>query len=268
MYMDKLLVIITGPEKCGTTYLKYLIDSIPDITSGFETGLLLEQNFELAIPFCKWIHMGGAYWGVPKYINFFDTNLSFNDKYELLFNNKGLISTDNMEYHDIIHQNLIKKSKYIIDKTPAYFVNLPHIFKNIPNNIPVVITIKYFKDYYYSLCVKKKYVEDCDFDILINKNINTLLWLKYNRPSNVYLFLYNDILKPDFKNKLKEILSYKIDLTDVEISYENFVKKIENQIHCYSDWEPSNICFDLPLMFKNSETQYNILINETKINLD
>jgi hypothetical protein len=29
--MDKLLVILTGTEKCGTTYLKNLVDSIPNI---------------------------------------------------------------------------------------------------------------------------------------------------------------------------------------------------------------------------------------------
>ena len=35
--MNKLVAIITGPTRNGTTYVKNVLDSHPDIFSGFET---------------------------------------------------------------------------------------------------------------------------------------------------------------------------------------------------------------------------------------
>ena len=142
--MDKLLVIVTGPERNGTTYLSQLIYSIPNIYSGFDTGLLLNNDFSKCKPFCDWIY---NLWGVPRNIDFFSPKLTFKDKYNLLFKYKGTIN--NSQYN-----NLIRNSNFIVDKTPRYFENLNFVRKN-SNNIPIIITIKYFKDLFISRCVKR-----------------------------------------------------------------------------------------------------------------
>ena len=99
--MNRLVCIITGTEHNGTTYLKNILDSHPNIYSGFETGFLLNDNFEKSVPFKNWVYNGNFHWGLPKNINLFDNTLTINDKYSLLLHNKG-------SYEGII-QNLIKK---------------------------------------------------------------------------------------------------------------------------------------------------------------
>ena len=73
--MNKLICIITGPERNGTTYLKSLIDSHPDIYSGFETGLLLNKDFKSVKPFSEWIYHPNNQWGLSKNIDLFNKNL-------------------------------------------------------------------------------------------------------------------------------------------------------------------------------------------------
>ena len=85
LYIDKLLVIITGTERNGTTYLSQLVNSIPNIYSGFETGLLLDNSFTNCKPLCEWIYRGNLHWGMPKQLDLYSSNLSFDDKYKLLF---------------------------------------------------------------------------------------------------------------------------------------------------------------------------------------
>jgi len=64
--MDKLLCIITGPERNGTTYVEKIICSHPDLFCGFETGILLNHDFSKSQPFCKWIYHRGFQWGLRK----------------------------------------------------------------------------------------------------------------------------------------------------------------------------------------------------------
>ena len=255
--MEKVLVIVTGPERNGTTYLSKLICSIPNIYCGFETGLLLDNDFKKCEPFCKWIYHGREQWGLSKEINLFDNNLSFDDKYKLLFENKGSYNKINL------HQKLIFNSKYIVDKTPAYFRNLEFVRKN-SNNIPIIISIKYLKDYYISLCVKRNSSFE-EFKNLYLKNLETLEWIKNEKPNNIFLFLYDDIINDNFNGKLKKILNNKIYLTDVDINFENFKKKIEGHNFVYKNWDKNennkykNI--DIPID-KEVIEKYNSLINE------
>ena len=66
-----------------------------------------------------------------------DKNLTFNEKYQLLFDFKA--TTDDSD--EI--QKLIRNSKYSIDKTPKYFYFLPKIVKNLNNyDIPILIVLK------------------------------------------------------------------------------------------------------------------------------
>ena len=252
--MEKILSIVTGPERNGTTYLSKLLCSIPDIYCGFETGLLLDNDFKKCEPFNKWIHHGNEHWGCPNNIDFYDKKLTFDDKYKLLFNNKG-------SYNELnIHQKLITKSKFIIDKTPKYIRNLQFVRKN-SKEVPILISIKYLKDYYISMCVKRN-TDINKFEELYLKNIETLEWIKKEKPKHIYLFLYNDIIKQSFGNKLKNILSSKIDLTNVNISYENFKKKILTKKYAYSDWtETPKYNINVPI--DNEITKkYDTLIDE------
>ena len=75
--MEKILAIVTGPERNGTTYLSKLLCSIPDIYCGFETGLLLDNDFKKCDPFNKWIHLDNEHWGCPNNIDFYDKKLTF-----------------------------------------------------------------------------------------------------------------------------------------------------------------------------------------------
>jgi len=259
--MDKLVCIITGPEHNGTTYLKNLLDSHPDIYSGFETGLLLNDDFEKSIPFKDRVYHGEFNWGLPKNINLFDKSLTIEDKYSLLYNNKGSYEGDN--------QKLIKESKYIVDKTPIYFANLPDVYKRLDSeDIPVIITIKNFEECYNSYVVSR----NMSIENFIKRTThykNSLIWIKENKEKlkNIYLFSYNDTINPNFNKKLKQIISPRINV-NTDLSHDNFLKKLCNpsmiQNRPYGDWKKKKEIVKIPEEFKESETVYDNLINELK----
>jgi hypothetical protein len=250
--MNNLIAIVTGPEHNGTTYLSRLLYSIPDIFSGFETGLLLNNDFTKCHPFDKWIHRGGYYWGAPENINFNDTKLSFDDKYKLLFNNKGLHKNKS----DI--QQLIFNSKFIVDKTPEYIRHLEFV-RNNSNNIPILITIKYFREYYISLVIKRHQSINY-FMELIKCTIKSLNWIKNTKPINIYLFRYEDIIKPEFGNKLKSILPNKLNLENIDINYDNYLCKINKT----DNYTKSVLNIKTPKSLEEIEQTYNKLIDDIK----
>ncbi len=253
--MDKILAIVTGPEHNGTTYMSKLLYSIPEVYSGFETGLLLNPDFKTCKPWCEWIFDGGERWGVPKEIDFFDKNLSLDDKYKLLFKNKGSYCKTN------IHQKLIKESKYIIDKTPTYIRNLKLIREN-SGNIPIIISIKYLEDYYISLCIKRRHSVSSFLKNHVEPVIENLTWIKEVKPENVFVFLYNDIIEEKFGEKLALIL----DLKDIEISYKNYLKKVGNTNFSIKNWKKTKVDEDITIPIdKKIVEDYNSLINQIKI---
>ena len=255
--MDKLIAIVTGPERNGTTYLKNLLDSHPNIFSGFETGFLIDDDFSKSIPWSDYVIQGNYHWGLPKNINLTDKNLTITDKYKLLLDNKG-------SYEGHI-QNLIRKSTHIVDKTPAYFRILPQVCDRINNkSIPIIITIKYFQDYYTSLM--KRDATEKSFLKLVNQNIEVMIWLKQNKNKlkNIYLFCYEDIIKRRFVRNLKQIIGKRIN-TMSEMSFEKYEEKI-NGIKTgnpYFNWKPSKLK-EIPENLKVLEIKYNRLIDELK----
>ena len=259
--MEKLVCIIAGPGHNGTTYLKNLLDSHPYIFSGFETGLSLDNDFEKCHPFKNMIFKDGFMWGMPKHINLFDKSLTINDKYKLLMDNKG-------SYEGPI-QKLIKNSTFLVDKTPHYFIELPKVCKLLNNNeIPILLTIKYFKESYVSYVIKRKV--DIDFFIKqIHIWMNSLIWIKKNKNilTHIYLFRYEDVLKPVFIDKLKQIISKRIDINH-EMSFDKYLEKLpdkEKLKRPYGDWIPEdNTDINFPLEFKDLEHKFNTLINEIK----
>ena len=82
------------------------------------------------------------------------------EKYDLILKNKGS--------YDGNIQELIRESKYMVDKTPAYIRNLPNVYERIKfHNIPILITIKYFQGYYSSL--KRRHCKDKNIVNLVKK---------------------------------------------------------------------------------------------------
>lgn len=221
--MDKLYLIITGAEHSGTTFLSQIIYSIPEVYSAFETGLLLRNDFRECKPFCEWIHKEkGNHWGVPKTIDFFDKKLTFDDKYKLLFEHKG--------GGDSFVQNMMRDSPVIVDKTPAYIRNLQFVRKN-SKNIPIIITLKSSGDMFISYVVKRKMDLSVFVDYL-NQLMNTMHWIHREKPKNLYVFNYRNIIRPGFGNTLKGILPDMINLKEVDINHENFRKRCgENKYH-------------------------------------
>jgi hypothetical protein len=265
--MDKLVCIVTGPEHNGTTYLKNILDSHPDIFSGFETGILVDNDFTKCDPWNEWIFLGQYHWGIPKNIDFTNNSLTIQEKFTILFQNKGNYEGNN--------QKLIKNSKYIIDKTPKYFRIISKVYEKINNyNIPIIITIKYFKDNYISF-VKKRSTRLEDFILLINQFIDSLIWFKNNKSKikNIYLFRYQDIIKPEFINNLKNIIKNRIDI-NYELSVENYYNKLEKyniKNRPYHNWV-SKDKFDLNndtfyIKCKELETKFDNLIDTLKESL-
>ncbi len=265
VYMDKLVAIITGPTRNGTTYVKNVLDSHPKIFSGFETGILLNKNFEESKPFNKWIYEGGYHWGLPKHIQF-KNNLTFNDKYVLLFNNKGSLEGP--------VQKKIRESQFLVDKTPAYFKSLSS-FKNVlqrfNKKIPVIISIKYFKDHYYSHMIKRSDFTEKQFMDEINNYLSILEFLNLNNQINVFVFLYDDIIKYNekFNSKIKDIIKHKIDVNNIELSHSNYEKKVKhlNEGRPYVGWKNNTEIINLPEKFLQTEKLYDQLINKVKTKL-
>ena len=260
--MDKLLCIITGPEHNGTTLIEKFIYSHPNIFGGFETGILLDHDFNKnSIPFNDWIYHSGLHWGLSKNIKF-TKKISFNKRYELLFKNKGTFHNKNKI------QKLIYESKYLVDKTPAYIRRIKLVHKNIPINIPVIIVIKNFKEYIISLVVKRNTNLEKTIK-LIKKTFDNLKYIKDKKPKNFYLFQYNDIIEHEgkFIEIIKKLLKPKINM-NCELSVKKYEEKIGTNINePYKNWKKTKIDIDKHLnlkRFSNLEKEYNNLINFLK----
>ena len=99
--------------------------------------------------------------------------------------------------------------------------------------------------------------------------MNSLIWIKKNKNilTHIYLFRYEDVLKPVFIDKLKQIISKRIDINH-EMSFDKYLEKLpdkEKLKRPYGDWIPEdNTDINFPLEFKDLEHKFNTLINEIK----
>jgi hypothetical protein len=250
--MNELACIITGPERNGTTLFKKILDSHPDIFSGFETGILLNKDFSQCAPFCDWIYNKGAHWGLDRDISL--RGKSFSEKYDLLFEHKGSY------YRECAIQNLIRKSRYLVDKTPAYIRKLKYIRENTCKDVPIFIIIKNFKNYYTSCVVKRKESEA----VFLKKIQSTKYSLEYlneiENSENIYLFQYEDVInnEPQLVNQIKRILSNRID-TSHDMSSSLFEEKMQKmQVdYPYSKWIPESTQLNEQDFLKYSKIQSN-----------
>jgi len=263
--MNKLVAIITGPTRNGTTYVKNVLDSHPDIFSGFETGILLNKDFNKSKPFNDWVYEGGYHWGLPREIKLHN-DLTLNDKYVLLFHNKGSLLGP--------VQKMIKQSTFLVDKTPAYFESLQtftDVLKRFNAKIPVIISIKYFKDHYHSHMVKRNDFSEKQFMDEVNNYLSILRYLYLNKQPNVFIFLYDDIIKYNnkFNNKVKDIIKHRIDVNNIHLSHNNYVDKVKHFEGCrpYGKWSNDNQQITIPDKYLYIEKKYDRMINKIKVNL-
>jgi hypothetical protein len=257
--MKKLICIITGPERNGTTFVEKILFSHPDIFSGFETGLLLDENFNTCEPFCKWIYNRSWQWGLSREIDL--TGKSFKEKYDLLFKHKG-------SYHDSDPiQKLIYESKYLVDKTPAYIRNLEFVHKNIPKDIPIIIVIKKLEDDYISKIIKRNHIIS-RWEVETKLTIKSLKYIETigKTHKNIFIFRYDEAVKytDNFIEKIKNILQHKIN-TNTEMSVARYLKKIGGSGGPYGDWKSNESKSDEKFQkYKNLQTEYDKLINNLK----
>lgn len=242
------LCIITGPERCGTTYIEKLVNSHSIVFSGFETGLLLgnlNKFHSEAIPFNNWITHGGYQWGVPENYNNNMILNSYVDAYEYLYKNKGSCKDD--------IQKLIANSKFIFDKTPAYIYDLKNIYKKISKNIPIIIVMKKANPYYNSF---KKYnnMSDDNFINYLNKIILSLEFIDETKPENVFLFDYNYSVDNEEKyiKKIEDIIyKYNNNLPYENMSLEKYNNKTDKNAP-YANWFPEELKYNICNVYKNS----------------
>ena len=258
-------------EVISNLIFEKIIYSHPDIFGGFETGLLLDENFNNCKPFCEWIYGPKSHWGLNRKIDL--TGKSFKEKYDLLFKYKG-------SYHDSDSiQKLIYESKYLVDKTPAYIRKLEFVRKNLPTDIPIIIVIKNLEDDYISKIIKRK--NDTQWKTIaltqtihsfwenrVKLTLNSLKYIETTRKThkNIFLFSYDDVAKytDSFVENIKNILQHKID-TNVEMSVAGYAKKVGKRIGAYADWKPNDLKSDGTFQkYKKLQTEYDGLIMELK----
>lgn len=277
--MKELACIVTGPERNGTTFFKKILDSHPDIYSGFETGILMQEDFKLCEPFCEWIYNPGAHWGLSKDISF--GNKTFSEKYELLFKHKG-------SYHKKCGiQNLIKQSRHLIDKTPAYMKKLKYVRENSDKDVPIFIIIKNFKNNYISRVINHNEGEE-SFLTTMQEVKHSLDYLIETKDSeNIHLFQYEDAASNQHKfiQKIKSLLKNRININyDMSLNLHEQKTKHLKQARVkipYSNWRPkptelskeelpkySKIVSKLNSLQKSFESNYNEIIQHYKQNLN
>lgn len=235
--MDKLICIICGMEKSGTTYLANLLNSHSNIFSGFETGILLGnlKEFNKIEPYNQWLSHGSFQWGLPD--NFLKEieSLNYNNIYEYIYDKKG----SKYNYEDMTPQYFIKKSIFIFDKTPSYIYDLKYIYNKLNNTkIPFIIILKNFNDIYNSF-INNSYITEQEFYYKILKVIETLNWIKKSSIKNIYIFSYDKFIndKQYIKKFEKVIYSNNPKLKEEELNINNYIRKVKNYDYPFKNWE-------------------------------
>jgi hypothetical protein len=235
MKQNKCVSIVCGMERNGTTYIGGLINSHSNIFSGFECGILLDNltSFNRE-PFVKWLSHGGWNFGLPK--NYTDDikKLNYNNIYDYIYEHKGTThGKDNLE------SMLITKSKYFIDKCPAYIYELQDVYNKIKNTqIPIIVVLKNFDHNHHSCCVKRK-ENITNFIDKIKKTINSLNFISQLNPENIFVFSYDYFMIDETKGiRMLENIIYRFnpELVYEALTLQNFIKKIESKDYPYKNW--------------------------------
>jgi len=184
------------------------------------------------------------HWNIPSTITI--NKETFEEKYRILFENMGKSNGSNIAV-------LMRESKFIIDKTPAYVRVLPQIYDLIPKSVPIIIILKHLWEYYYAISQRNAFLNP----ISVKMTLNTLKWIKNTKPKNVYVFNQKNI---NIK-RLETIVK-----TSHNIDFHNYIDKINTAKHaCVSHtikWKqkelPKN---NLPRELQILEKEFNELID-------
>ena len=226
--------IITGPEHSGTTIIHNIINSHSKINSGFECGILLEdlKKFHNVKPFSDWLSWGGWMFGLPN--NYKDEIKEMN--YQQVFN---YISKNKGKKNEEHEQKLIRSTPFYVDKTPRYIYDFENIYKKLPYKMPVFIIFKHYKNLFYSKVMKRKTPIKI-FLIEIRKMINSLIYIKNYKFTNVFIFDENFLENIDSYSKFIMHRLIDQDISYEKISMELFKKKDKNNKMLYSNYNKNN----------------------------
>jgi hypothetical protein len=128
-----LFAIIVGLEHTGTTMAASLLQSVPNLYSGFECGFLAAESpseFNTTQPFFDWM---------AKPTNIHHWGMSGEHQSELLTAKCFAEQYYMLRKYSPIYQ--IHNTSWIVDKTPMYYKKLLSIMGKTPN-VPVIITWK------------------------------------------------------------------------------------------------------------------------------
>lgn len=223
--MDKkIIAVVTGMQHSGTTYLNKVINSHPRIMSGLECGILLGnlKNFEVIKPFSDWLKDESNF-ALPDDCLEKIKNMTYEQAYVYIQKNKGKNFKGNIKnYH-----NILQKAPNFTDKAPRYIYELENIHSKIKDlNIPIFIVLKKYDEIYYSWVLKRK----IDINVFINNIelcIKSLKYISINKPDNIYLFEYQNLInnRKLYNNKIMEL----IKIYNKKIPFENLHEAKYNQ---------------------------------------
>jgi hypothetical protein len=122
----KLIALICGFERGGTTILSDLIRQHPHVYAGFEGGILLGQtplDFKNIKPYYENLKRGWCL--TDQQMDYILSTDEWYDAYNRLYSESN-----------VINQNI----KYIFDKTPIYLKYLPEVLRKVPQTPCIVIS--------------------------------------------------------------------------------------------------------------------------------
>lgn len=185
-----LAAVVTGLEHSGTTYFSRLLNSHPNISSGFECGIFLGNlsHFGEVHPFSDWLKLGESLFGLPSTYLEDIKNMTYAEVVVYINKNKGS--------HDGEQQADVRSGSMYVDKTPSYMRAFPEIYhkiKSIGRPVPIFIVLKSFDQFYHSYSVKRNFSDSVILE-RAKVTIRTLTFVKENSLRDVYVFLYEEVI--------------------------------------------------------------------------
>jgi len=133
-----ILCVVTGLPHSGTTYLSKVLASNPDIMTGFECGILLDDlaRYPKVLPWYTWMQESAdrGQWGItPEHMAEICAADSHIAAYGLIKKYAGEIGAPQVRH-------CFSDAKYLIDKTPEYIFKLDRVMGRV--QLPFVVIEK------------------------------------------------------------------------------------------------------------------------------
>lgn len=238
MNKTKCVAVVTGPARSGTTMVNRIVNSHPEVMSGFELGILLSRIPEHRSSVWKihseWMSHGGAQFGLPDgYLEDVD-GLTIDEVYGYIAEHKGSKGESFIE-------SLISDSRYFTDKTPEYFFHLHGVVRLVEGSgIPVIAIVKDFDSYLHSLLRRPESYGGNDVSL-------TLKALR-DIPDSVYMVKHESYLRDPsgFAGVIQNIIfDHNPQLERCHLSLGGFQSKIRGKDYPYNNWSPTEMTDDV-----------------------